>query len=379
MNHEGVVNPDGLRNWYAAVANQEQQPANVVVGPADSIGEGAVSGGFTLRWQYLLQSALRAANPCPGVPAPGIGYIPALSVAGFPAMPVTTSGSPTAGTSDHGMGLKRYRVNNTQYVQWDAQTCDRVLVWYGKSNTTAGGAIISIDGVDKTPQPSSSSATNADGFVWDSGALTPGSHTVKVRGNAAFGFVLEAVEFFNGDYGKGIHVYDAAHFGANTATFTTSFADYGHWQAVAAAKPRLFIWDLGANDWNTYDTATFLTNVDTHLAKMATAAGSLAYSVLLVGNYQPATGGDPARWAAYQAGLQARAVGNVSYVSMQPPWPNLYPNTASPYMYEVVAPLHPNTAGHAAIADLIFQAITPPRPAVPKGTYLPLTPKAVLP
>ena len=31
------------------------------------------------------------------------------------------------------------------------------------------------------------------------------------------------------------------------------------------------------------------------------------------------------------------------------------------------------------MADLIAQAITPPRPTVPAGTYLPSNPKAVLP
>lgn len=377
MNHEGVINPDGLRNWYAAVANQEQQPANVVV-IGDSISEGAVAGGWTATWRYLLQDALRAAYPCPGVKTPGIGYVPALGVTNAPQPPVTTSGSPSTGFTDHGMGLKRYRVNNTQYVEWSAQTCDTIRVWYGKSNSVAGGAVVAVDGVDQTPALSSSDPTNSDGWtqVW---TLSAGSHTIRVRGSSAFGFVLEAVEFFNGDYGKGIHVYDAAHYGFRTDQFLTAGADYGHWQAIATAQPRLFIWNLQANDWGTNSAATFLANVDTHLAKMATAASTRAYSVLIIGNYRPATGGDPQRWLDYQAGLRTRAVGNVSVLSIQPPWPDLYPNTSNTYMFETVAPLHPNAAGHAAMRDLIFQAIAPPRPAAPKGTYLPLTPKAVLP
>lgn len=378
MNIEGIVNPDGLKNWFAAVRNQEQQPANVVV-IGDSISEGAIAGGFFLRWQYLLQTALRAAVPCPGVAAPGVGYIPALTVPNSPTPPVTTSGSPNAGYVDYGMGMKRYRVNNTQYVEWAAQTCDRVNIWYGKSNTTSGIGIISIDGVDKTPQPTSVAATNSDGWLWDSGALTAGSHTVRVRGQSSFGFTLEGCEFFNGDYGKGIHVYDAAHYGFRTDQFLTAGADYGHWQAVASAQPRLFIWNLQANDWGTNDASTFLANVDSHLSKMATAAGTRAYSVLLIGNYRPALGNDAQRWLDYQAGMRARAVGNVAYMSLQPPWPELFANTANAYMYETVAPLHPNGAGHAAMADLIGQAIIPPEFTVPVGTYLPATPKAVLP
>lgn len=387
MNHEGVVNPDGLKNWFVAVANRENVPANVIVGPADSIGEGVIAGdgspttGFLSTWRYQVQTRLQAAFPTAGVPTPGLGYVPALTVSGIPAVPVTTSGSPTAGTADHGLGMRRYRVNNTQYVQWDAQTCDRVLIWYGKTNSLGGGAIISIDGVDKTPQPSSSAGSVSDGYVWDSGALALGSHTVKVRGNSGFGFILEGCEFFNGDYGKGIHVYDAAHYGATTATYTAAATDTGHWQAVALAAPRLFIIPIGTNDWGTLDAATSLANVDTILSKCATAAGSRAYSVLLVGMYRPvrAANPDPAIWATYQAGLRARAVGNVAYLPVQPPWPDLYANTANSLMYELAAPLHPNYAGHTALADLIFQAIAPPRPTGPAGTYLPSTPKAVLP
>ena len=99
------------------------------------------------------------------------------------------------------------------------------------------------------------------------------------------------------------------------------------------------------------------------------------------GMYRPvrALNPDPTIWATYQAGLRARATGNVAYLPVQPPWPDLYANTANSLMYEVAAPLHPNYAGHTALADLIFQAITPPRPTVPAGTFLPLTPKAVLP
>lgn len=41
MNHEGVVNPDGLRNWYVAVANRENVPATVMV-IGDSVSEGVI-------------------------------------------------------------------------------------------------------------------------------------------------------------------------------------------------------------------------------------------------------------------------------------------------------------------------------------------------
>ena len=366
-----LTNPAGLTNYVTAVHGRDRAPVKILV-IDDSTGEGTAATTFLDRWQYLLQQGLRANLPTPNIVTPGIGYIPALTVPLSPAPPVTTSGSPGTHYGEHGLGMKRYRVDNTQYVQWNAQQCDAVRIHYGKS-TVAGSAIISIDAVDQTPQPSSAAGANGDGFYWDSPALTPGSHTVKVRGTSAFSFVLEACEFYNGDKDAGIRVYDSAHYGATSTTLLTANADFGQWQAVAALKPQLIIYGMGLNDL-AGGYAAYLTNVDTTLSKIATAMGTNPYSVLLFSKYRPvkSTLVDPVNWAAMQEGLRTRATGFISHYNLQEDWPVLQAGgaTSAGLMYESDYPLHPNSAGHARIASLLTQALTPTFAALPAGSYL---------
>lgn len=383
MNHEGVVNPDGLRNWYAAVANRENVPATVMV-IGDSVSEGVIctTPTYLNRWQYQLQTLLRTAFPTAGVTSPGVGYMPSLYADTLIADDTSRSGAVDILTQ-WGLGLKCVTVTPAQTITWPAQTCERIRVWYGKSNFLAGGGKVLVDGVDQGVTLSSVGASNTDGYVWDSGSLTLGSHTVTLQGNTSNRFFAEAVEFYTSsrDAAAGIRVYDAAHSGARSDTYLTAAADLGHWQAVATLKPRLVIMMLGINDWGNITPGDYATNMTSMLSKVATACGTQAYSVLLALPYKPVktNGATDADWKAYDAALRALAVGNVSYLPLQPPWPQLYANTANDLMYETVSPTHPKQAGHTELAALFAQAITPPAPAAPKGTYLPLTPKAVLP
>lgn len=362
-----VINRGALTTFHNAIRHRNSEAARIIV-MGDSISEGVIAGGYQYRWQQLLQDKLRAKYPLL-TGSMGAGYIPALTVTGSPTPPVVTSGSPGTGFIDQGLGIKRYRVNSSQYVEWTAQTFDKVRIWYGKSDTLSGEGVVSIDGVDQTPRPSSIATANADGFYTDY-SVAAGSHTVRVRGFSTFGFVLEGAEFYNGDEHKGIRVYDGAHSGATTGTYLgTGPKTYGHWQvvnALGAIGVDLFIVNLGVNDWGAYSATTYLSQIDQILALIETAANGRPHAVLLVGNYRPvkASNPDPAIWDAYQAGLRARATGNVAYFSIQPPWPDLFANTPNEYIFETIAPLHPNQAGHALFADLIYQAIRIP-------TYLP--------
>lgn len=358
--------PAGIRKalspWFASLMTVDTAPAYAFV-IGDSVGEGNVAGGFTARWQYLLQASLRAAFPVTGVSTPGIGWIPASTVTGAPAAPTTLVAPYNLKTDQNGAGVKAVRVSNAGYVEWAAQQCDRIRVWYAKRATFAGNGEVKVDGVVKATFNSNSGGGTSDGYTADSGALSAGSHTLRVTGTSAAGVeaIVTAAEFFNGDYGKGVHIVDGAHFGANTATFLTSEALTGHWQVAAAIKPQLYIVMLGLNDWGSLTLAQYLANIDSILAQCAAANGTTPYSVLLVMPYQPvkASPGTAEDWEAMRIGLYNRSSSNVAVFDLGRSWPDLVADggTESGVMYEDALPLHPNAAGHKLMARIFHRIL----------------------
>ena len=358
--------PAGIRKalspWFAALMNVDTAAAyGMVIG--DSVGEGNVAGGFTLRWQYLLQQSRRAAYPVTGVASPGVGWVPASTVTGAPAAPTTLVAPYNLKTDQNGAGIKAVRASNGGYVEWTAQVCDRIRVWYAKRGTFAGNGEVKVDGVVKGTFNSNSGGGTSDGYTVDTGALTSASHTLRVTGTSAAGVeaIITAAEFFNGDYGKGVHLVDGAHFGANTGTFLTSEALTGHWQVAAAIKPQLYIVMLGLNDWGALTVQQYLANIDSILAQCAAANGATPYSVLLVMPYRPVKAGapSPADFEAMRAGLYARASSNVAVFDLGASWPDLVADggTETGLMYEDAAPLHPNGPGHKLIAKVLHRIL----------------------
>ena len=346
-----------LQPWFNALRNRATAPAKVLV-IGDSISEGAVAGGYTLRWQTLLQSQLR--SRLPDNAGSGIGYVPALTVPVSPGPPVTLGGSPGASYSTEGLGVKRYRVNNTgpAFVQWDAQNCDAVRVHWAKTNFLAGSGTISIDGVDQVTL-NSSDANTIDGQVWDSGPLTPGSHVVKVRGASGFGFPITACEFFNADQNSGLRVYDGAHYGSQTATFLTASADTGHWLVVARIQPQVCVVNLGTNEVSE-SVDTYRANIAAVAAKIQTASPGCV--VVLVKGYR-AGATSQIVWDSFHAALDsvAATTDGVTTFDLAAQWPPLTPDGLNNggLMYEGVNPIHPNTAGHQRYADLMTELLCP--------------------
>lgn len=376
MNIEGVLNVGGLRNWWARLANRENYEAGVVV-VGDSISESFGVSTYSSRLTVLLQNALRAAHPTAGATGLAQGYVPARTIFA-PGPSVSTTGSPTASVS-HGLGMKCYSVTSAGTVQWASAYASRVAVWYATATTLAGNGIVAVDGVDKATLTGLAGAYVA-ATRWLSDDLGAGNHTVTVRGSGGFGFQILAAQFFDGDHDRGVHVYDSSHYGWSSDSFVTGVSER-NFMALAAVKPGVVVVNLGTNDWSYRTPAAFLANVDTMLGWIATYMGSTAYSVLLVGPWRPVRNFATvdSEWVAMLDGLKARAVGNIAYLGLQPPWPTLLANVASPYMQETDYPLHPNDTGTAAYAGLLAQALALPTPPGPSGTYLPATPKAVLP
>lgn len=346
-----------MRTWFAALRNRGAAAAKVIV-IGDSISEGVAAGGWTNRWQYLVQQQVR--NRLGTNAGSGLGYIPALSVTGSPGPPVTTGGSASASFVNEGLGIKRYRVNNSGpgFVQWDAQTCDKVRVHWAKANFLAGNATVSIDGVDQVTL-SSGDANNIDGQVWDSGALTPGSHTVKVRGINTFGFPITACEFFNGDFDLGFRIYDGAHFGANTGSFITAAADTGHWLVVATIQPQVIIINLGTNDTGN-TVAGYKANM-TSIVTKARAAAPNAVIVLTKGYRAGSVTQD--KWDTFLNALDeiVAATPNCTILDLQASWPRLTTDGThnAGLMIEGTFPIHPNSVGHQFYADVVTEFLCP--------------------
>lgn len=356
-----------LANWYAAIENRENAAADAVL-ISDSTGEGTGAGSWTARVQYVLNGLMKTKYPLASGRA-GAGYIPALQAPGVPASPVTLAGPGTISNfyDAFGLGLKAVKANSNSYAEWPATTCDRYQVFYGQAPTFTGHGAIALDGATVTTY-NSVAAANAE-QVYDSGAITRASHTVRVTGTdgANQGAIIEGVRFYDGDYNKGVTVLDGSHAGYKSGDVITSQANSTMWSVLGTIKPSLYIYALGINDWGNNTPATYLANVDTFLANCATANGTKPYSVLLVSMWRPVKNivTSPSDWQAYRDGLKAREGGNVAWFDVGGSWPDLVASTTYPLMSETDYPIHPNASGHAMFAQLLSKAISPADNPVP--------------
>ena len=108
---------------------------------------------------------------------------------------------------------------NQATLTWPAVTCDKVRVYFGKTNVAGGQSKVFIDNVDvtstgtlggnglsgaSTANIQHSGGSKSGGYYWELG-VAGGSHTVKVQSTANGGVaVIHGVEFFNGDAAAGL-------------------------------------------------------------------------------------------------------------------------------------------------------------------------------
>lgn len=383
----GATSKRALAPWFAALANRNAAPANMLF-ITDSTGDGTVSA-YDKRSNRLMQDRLRRMQGIAGTSG-GYGYVPSVQIGWGVAPPLTVTGTEWNGTQtgatwskigDMGLGNKALGISGGAKVTYTPQAADRIRVYYTKRQAYALDAQVRINGTLVTTLSSNGSGAgpgDKSGFVWESAALSGGMQTVEITGTgpAGFHFVLDAVEFLNGDKDKGVHVYDGAHYGTNTDPFVTTLADKSHWEVVKTIKPQLVVISLGINDMvATYDADHFLANIDGMLTRLRTAMGATAYSVCLCIPYAVPNRveADPDKWSAMLTGLKDRCIGgtngqsNVALIDINEAWPELTVDGTNNcgLMVEATNPLHPNDAGNSLIADLIVSAILPsPVPAL---------------
>lgn len=352
-----LINPLGMAQWQAAVHGHLASTARAVV-IGDSNTEGAGTGLWYATWPARLQALIRARKGIRG----GDGYIGSTPTTGayVVAPPVTRTGT-TQSMGGWGLGGRSASVSAAgSSVTYDPRVCDRIRVWYGKTSLYGGNFDVKIDGVTVTSLNSNGGAANSDGAFWDSGVLTRGPHTVSFSSPNGWIGIIDGVEFFDGDYGTGVQVYNAGHHGYTTDSFnmTTNPNIAMHWQHLSAIAPQLVVIMLGSNDLLGQQTvAQFAANLEAMIGYISPTA-----SVLIV---MPPTRGDGRtaelniRWAEMRVAAAALATGRVSFLDLEHWWPSIgaASSTWAGLMFDLI---HLNTAGYELLAEIVADHICAP-------------------
>jgi hypothetical protein len=342
-----------LAIWYSALANREAAPANMMI-IGDSIWDGGQVGNYYDRNNIKLAQRLQRLYPlAKGGHAGGeggLGYVYPANIgfgAGAPVTVTETNPGDFEKRSSKSLGEKSIFLNNGASVTFTTQICDRIRVIYDGRYWYPGSANVEIDGIVYTSIVNGGGAMSEanpdeDGRTWVSPVLQRGFHRVRIVHTGGFGpFSFGGVEFFDGDYDKGVHVYDAAHYGATTTNYTATSANTGMWEVVEkVVKPQLTMIALGTNDIiSDLEDETFWA-----VWSQGFEAGSGGFVPDSIGGlYTPATDTNQSLSEFYTGGgsldITWGAVGTPQgQAAKGVPMPNLLPNTEYTLLARVKSP-----------------------------------------
>lgn len=302
-----------LRAYRAAAAGRAAAPCNILIlGDSNSVGYYGSDRAHT--WQRVFSAALAAANG----QTQDEGYVSRHSLTNY-LNTWTTSGALTE-FSTSGLGYAACSpAANGGYIEI-TKTCDRFWSFYTRG-TLIGAHTVKIDSDPAVTVPFVS-GTISGGFAWDSGALTPGSHTIRLTSSdATFASRLEGIYFFNGNgntsgsqgaltavnslTGAGFRVWQGAKFGTRAGTFAATSATTWWTDGLDKVNPDLVIMLWGTNEITAGTTTTQMqTDYATVVARIntvMTAAGRPLPSYLI--EVPHGTGADAATFAPYRAAL----------------------------------------------------------------------------
>lgn len=222
-------NGKALEHYFAALANRNYVAMNAwFIG--DSITEGTygVSSDYKT-WVWLLREMWQRAY---GSGIGGVGFIPARRT----SAPLFYSANPDGknvwtwtnlydtvqygfGYGDHSAFL--YQVSgSTGTITVDG---DRFHLHYTPVVTTTSNITLTIDGASQTVNLGDAIG-NVGGRIWDSGALSPGTHVITIACSTASAlFLIDGITVFNGDYTNGIHCYNGGHSGYMAVNFDPTY------------------------------------------------------------------------------------------------------------------------------------------------------------
>jgi hypothetical protein len=299
-----------------------------------------------------MMDRLRARLPVAGVTG-GYGYIPAYWTHASPANPWTWTGN-QVNSNTQGLGRLGKAVGGDVGSGAGSGsitvTCSSVNIYVYQG--TNDSVTIATDG----GAPVTFTNTGAAAIrTWNSGALTPGSHTFVVTRNAQVPVVL-GMMVFNGDETSGIRYWDGAQSGSRADQF--NLADGGS-EVWAANIGTTVVPDLVLVEWMTNDyTARTPAQYQTSLTNLRTVIrGKTTAPILWLAPYERiATGFGGATWSQYVAAMQAVAAGDTgdsAVFNVADYVPRLSPDTNS----ALADGTHPSDKFASYLGDLVADYI----------------------
>ncbi len=336
-----------------ALSNAAATPMDIVV-YGDSVGEGMHASAVSKRWADLLRARLRTDYPVPGVLADTPGYIPAFYSMADPWLDwaVPTLGGTARKVERFGLGGRAVELDSLGESITFTGTGTVVEVHYLKSDFLAGSFTITIDdGAPTTITTHDASAVAGVAAVWTSGPLSNTSHRIVAEYSSGFVSDVLGCKVYNGDRGRGVHVWDASHGG-----WTADIHQAANFTQLRAVSPDLAIVSLGFNDaGGTYPPAVFAERLGALVARIRANAPDCY--ILVLGLYNPRDAEiswDVPHWDQYIAAMAgvAAATTRADMLDLSTVMPDTW---ADPSLY--ADQVHPNDAGHALIANEIAEYI----------------------
>lgn len=340
-----VTQADPLRQFTAALAKASTTPVTVVV-VGDSLSEdwqwvdAGTSESVGLRsWVRLLEVDLSERFHGGAV---GVGWLPIRAGLGTNPGWDTVTG---ALIQTAGLGFFCVELEAGEYAE-NAEVCDGVDLYI---DSVASTLTIHIDSVLVDTL-----TADADPQVWSSGALTAGSHTVKVTAVGGTAKVYGSY-WYLGNRTSGIQVHNGGHSGAGPLNHSTIRGTLEH---IALVQPDLVIVPIGAaagaNGGFDAGIAAYTTNITALLDTIATEA-PLA-SIVHVAEHAFVT--RAVTWPPFAAASRTLAVENgwgfadcyetIGYVG------------GDPYDLTISDQVHLNSRGQRVMADTILNAVVGP-------------------
>jgi lysophospholipase L1-like esterase len=283
-----------LRGFTAALAGAASTPVDIVV-VGDSLSEdwqwvdSGTSESVGLRsWVRLFEVDMAERFNAGAV---GVGWLAIRSGLGTNPGWDTVTGSLV---TTAGLGRYAVQLDATEYAE-HTETCDGVDVYFASIASTC---TVHVDGVLTATLTASAVPT-----VWSSGALSSGSHTIKVTavGGAA---VPYGSYWYLGNRTSGVRVHNGGHSGYGPSDHLATVGTIEH---IALVDPDCVIVPIGAASGGTVFSGTvaaYTSTIETLLEAIAAEVPSA--SIVHVAEH--AFTGKEATWPAYAAASRALAV-----------------------------------------------------------------------
>jgi lysophospholipase L1-like esterase len=352
-----------LRTWLAAMADRENNPANIVF-LGDSLAEGRAASTPDTGWAAKATGLLRSRFPVAGLASqPARNYIPAwYGWSTFnSSKEFSAANANVVQQSSCGLGLRNYRLSTnasgTCTVTVTGSAVD--VVWVGSTGT--GTFSWAVDGGSATNVPNNGAASLTDGLKTRITFGSVGTHTITLTWVSGGNVFLDGVIVYNGDEAKGIRGFDAGHSGLKISDYTVT-SNPAFETSVAAVSPHLVAISLGENDWVAdVPASTAQANLQALIARVKTASTTSPSFVLMAWPTPLASGTTHTdTWANYLAMYAAVAAADPANVCVL----DMTQRATAPGVSNALGLFnsdlqHPSTKGSTYIADTFVSFVSP--------------------